>query len=152
MKVFQVRTDMENNGIVADSAPERNASAFRWRTDSGFMLLEVILATALLAICLFAIIDSLGRCVAAAKAIQSYSVSEILLANKSFEFRTGRAGDIFDQEGTFTDYPNYSWSRRLERTDTEGLWKQTIAVYWQERGNVVSDDIVEYRYLPEKTQ
>ena len=116
------------------------------------MLLEVILAVALLAISMFAIIDSLGRCVAAAKAVQSYSISEVLLANKSFEFRAARAGDIFDQEGTFEDYPGYSWSRKLERTDTEGLWQQTISVYWQERGNTVSDSIVEYRYLPEKSQ
>ena len=120
------------------------------RNIDGFMLLEVILAVGLLAVCLFAIIDSLGRCVAAAKAVQNYSVSEILLANKGFEFRAQRAGDIFDQEGTFDDYPGYSWSRRLERTDTEGLWQQTIAVYWHERGNVVSDSVVEYRYLPEK--
>jgi type II secretion system protein I len=118
----------------------------------GFLLLEVILATAILAISLVGIIDSLGRCVAAAKAIQSYSVAEILLANKSFEFRAERAGDIFDQEGTFEDYPGYSWSRRLERTDTEGLWQQTITVYWQERGSVASDAVVEYRYLPEKQQ
>lgn len=120
------------------------------RSEGGFMLLEVILAVALLAITMFAIIDSLGRCVAAAKSVQSYSVSEILIANKSFEFRTERGGDIFDQEGTFNDYPGYSWSRRLEGTDIEGLWKQTIAVYWHERGNVVSDSVVEYRYLPEK--
>jgi type II secretory pathway pseudopilin PulG len=122
------------------------------RGEDGFMLLEVILAMALLAISLFAIIDSLGRCVAAAKAVQNYSISEILLANKSFEFRAERAGDVFDQEGTFNDYPNYSWSRRLERTETEGLWMQTIAVYWHERGNVVSDSVIEYRYLPEKQQ
>jgi type II secretory pathway pseudopilin PulG len=120
------------------------------RSEGGFMLLEVILAVALLAITMFAIIDSLGRCVAAAKSVQSYSVSEILIANKSFEFRTERGGDIFDQEGTFNDYPGYSWSRRLEGTDSEGLWKQTIAVYWHERGNVVSDSVVQYRYLPEK--
>lgn len=130
----------------------QTGEAIVMRGEGGFLLLEVVLAVALLAISMFAIIDSLGRCVAAAKAVQSYSVSEILLANKSFEFRAERAGDIFDQEGTFDDYPGYSWSRRLERTDTDGLWQQTIAVYWHERGNIVSDSVVEYRYLPEKQQ
>ena len=62
------------------------------------MLLEVILAVALLAISMFAIIESLSRCLAAARAVQSYSTSEILLANKSFEFRTERPTDpILDQ-------------------------------------------------------
>ena len=135
---------MRNASVARDPRRQRKLG------DRAFMLLEVILATALLAIGLFAIIDSLGRCVAAAKSIQSYAVSEILLANKSFEFRAERASDIFDQEGTFDDYPGYSWSRKLERTDTDGLWKQTIEVFWRERGNIASDSVVEYRYLPEK--
>jgi hypothetical protein len=114
------------------------------------MLLEVILAVTLLAISMVAIIGSLGQCLAAARAIQSYSTSEILLANKSFEFRTERPTDILDQEGEFDDYPGFSWSRKLEGTDTEGLWTQTITVYWYERGKLASDSVVEYRYLPDK--
>ena len=122
----------------------------RRRRDSGFMLLEVILAVTLLAISMVAIIGSLSQCLAAARAVQSYSTSEILLANKSFEFRTERPADIFDQEGEFDDYPGFSWSRKLEGTDSEGLWKQTITVYWYERGKLASDSVVEYRYLPLK--
>jgi len=120
------------------------------RRDGGFMMLEVILAMALLAISTVAIVESLGRCLAAARAVQSYSTSEILLANKSFEFRTERPTDMLDQEGEFDDYHGFSWSRRLESTDTEGLWKQTITVYWYERSQLVSDAVVEYRYLPDK--
>ena len=120
------------------------------RHDAGFMLLEVVLAVFLLSICLFALIDSLGRCVAAARSVQSYSTSEVLLANKCFEFRVERDQDILDQEGQFPDYPGYSWSRRLESTDTEGLWQETVTVYWYERGQVASDSVVEYKYLPDK--
>ena len=118
--------------------------------DGGFMLLEVILAVALLAISLFALIDSLGRCVAAARAVQNYSISETLLANKSFEFHAERSGDILDQDGTFADYPGFAWSRKFEGTDTDGLWQQTITVSWYERGTLVSDSVTEYRYLPQK--
>lgn len=116
------------------------------------MMLEVILAMALLAISMVAIIESLNRCLAAARAVQGYSTSEILLANKSFEFRTERPTDLLDQEGEFEDYPGFSWSRKLEETsrDTEGLWKQTITVYWYERGQLASDSVVEFRYLPLK--
>lgn len=120
------------------------------RGDSGFMLLEVILAVSLLAISMFALIESLNRCLAAARAVQNYSTSEILLANKSFEFRTERPTDIIDQEGVFEDYPTFSWTRKLEETDNEGLWKQTITVYWYERGKLASDSVVEYRYMPQK--
>ena len=120
------------------------------RRDGGFMLLEVILAVTLLAISMVAIIGSLGQCLAAARSVQSYSTSEILLANKSFEFRTERPTDLLDQEGEFDDYPGFSWSRKLESTDSEGLWKQTITVYWYERSKLASDSVVEYRYLPLK--
>jgi len=122
------------------------------RHDGGFLMLEVILAMALLAISTVAIVESLGRCLAAARAVQSYSTSEILLANKSFEFRTELPTDMLDQEGEFEDYPGFSWSRKLEMTgpDTEGLWKQTITVYWYERGQLSSDSVSEYRYLPDK--
>ena len=120
------------------------------RDQGGFLLLEVILASALVAIGLFAIIDGLGRCLAAARSIQNYTVAEALLANKSYEFHVEQATNYLDQEGRFEDHPLYTWSRHLEGTDTEGLWQQTITVYWNERGRLVNDSVVEYRYFPEK--
>jgi len=116
----------------------------------GFMLLEVILAVSLLVVGLFALIDAVGRCVASAQSVQNYSIAQMLLANKGFEFRTERPGDLLDQEGVVEDYPQYSWSRRFEAAEEPGLFKQTIAVAWYERGKVASDSVVEYRYLPNK--
>jgi Tfp pilus assembly protein PilV len=116
----------------------------------GFILLEVVFATALVAIGLFAIIDALGRCLAAARSIQGYTTSETLLANKSYEFRVERPTDYQPQEGAFDDYPGFTWTREFDFTDTESLWKQTITVYWYEHGKLASDAVVEYRYLPDK--
>ncbi len=128
----------------------RGRSRAEARSHGGFVLLEVILAATLLAIALVALVDCLSRCVAAARSVRSYGVSETLLANKSFEFRVERPTDFIDQEGVFADYPDFRWSRTLEAVDDKGLWKQTITVHWQERGQTVSDSLVEYRYLPEK--
>jgi hypothetical protein len=114
------------------------------------MLLEVVLASALLAIGLFAIIDGLGRCLEAMRRIQAYSTAETLLANKTYEFHVERPTDFLDQEGTFDDYPGYTWTRQFDFTDEESLWKQTITVYWYERGKLTSDSVVEYRYIPDK--
>ena len=116
----------------------------------GFLLLEVILAMALLAIAMFALIEGLNRCVAAAHSVQNYGIVETLLANKCYEFRNERPTDYLDQDGRFEDYPSFSWARRLEATETEKLWKQTISVSWYERGDLRTDSVVEYRYLPEK--
>lgn len=117
------------------------------------MLLEVILAAALLGVVMFAIITSLGRCLAAARGIEKASVAQVLLANKSYEFRVELPTDYLDQEGDFEDYPGFVWSRRFEAVpleDLPGLWKQTITVAWREGGQDVSDAVVEYRYLPQK--
>lgn len=116
------------------------------------MLLEVILAVLLLAIGLFTVIEGLSRCIASASSVQNYHIAETLLTNKSFEFAVEKSADILPQDGTFADYPQFSWSRTFEMTDQEGLWQQVITVFWYERGQQVSDSVVQYRYLPEKTQ
>ena len=69
------------------------------------MLMEVILAVALLSLALFGVIEGLSRCVAAAQSVQNYATAQRLLANKSYEFRVERAQDTLDQEGTFEDVP-----------------------------------------------
>jgi Tfp pilus assembly protein PilV len=124
----------------------------RIRDQRGFLLLEVIFATMLVAIGLFSIMEGLNRCLAAARSVSSYAIVQNLLANKSYEFRVERPTDYLDQEGTFEDYPGYTWSRTLEEVDPElqGFWKQTITVFWWERGKLSSDAVVEYKYLPQK--
>lgn len=114
------------------------------------MLLEVIAASAILAIGLFALMESLNRCVGAARAVQNQAIASNLLANKSYEFRVESPTDYLDHSGNFDDYPTFTWARTFDMTDTEGLFKQTIAVYWLERGQLSSDSVVEYRYLPDK--
>jgi len=140
---------------TADATPRQRRQFYR-RSEGGFLLLEVLVAVFLLAVSLFVLIEQLSVCVAEARSIQNYAVSDMLLANKSYEFRTERASDILDQDGKFDrdpyNYPDYSWTRKFEGTDTEGLWQQTITVYWHEHGKEVSDSIVEYRYLPDKTR
>jgi len=123
------------------------------RTSShGYILLEVVIAVAVVAVALGVLIESLGRCLAAAHSVQNYAMAETLLANKSAEFRTELAADTGDQEGDFEEYPLFHWSRKLEGSDTEKLWKQTITITWTERGQPSTDSAVEYRYLPSKEQ
>lgn len=118
----------------------------------GFMLLEVLFAAAVVTIAMGTLISCLGRCIAAAHAVQNYTIAQTLLANESYIFRVERLTDMNNDDGDFKDYPGFSWARKIETTDTEDLYQQTITVFWQERGRAASDSVVEYRYLPEKKQ
>ncbi len=120
------------------------------RRDSGYILLEVILAVALVGLSLGVLMDCLGRCLAATRSIENYTHADILLANKACEFRLDRVTDTLDQEGEFPDQPGFTWRRSFAPTATQGLWEQTISVMWNEHGREASDSLVEYRYLPQK--
>jgi type II secretion system protein I len=124
----------------------------KWRDNGGFLLLEVILAGAIIAVVLFVLMECVGRSLAAGRSVQNYSSAQTLLANKSSEFRGERASDHLEQEGDCEEPAGFKWSRTFESTAEPGLWKQTITITWQERGQPVSDSIVEYRYLPAKQQ
>ena len=142
-------SDCDQRGLAVSKRGE--AGLVRRNRGAGwFLLLEVLLAIFLLGLSVFVLVEGLSRCVAAARSVQNYSVSDILLANKSYEFRTERPTDILDQQGSFDDYPGYTWTRTFRNTDTEGLWQQVITVYWYERGQQASDSVVEYRYIPDK--
>jgi type II secretion system protein I len=121
----------------------------RDRQQQGYMLLEVVLASMLVAIGLAVMLSSLGRCLAAARGIQNYTIAETVLANKCYDLRMDLT-NYLPQEGDCEDFPGFKWRRDFEETETEGLWKQTVTVYWNERSREVSDSVVEYRYLPEK--
>ena len=120
------------------------------RRSKGFMLLEVVFAVGIVAFAMVALIESLTRCIATARSVQNYSTAQTLLANKSYEFRVEQPLDYADQDGRFDDYAGFSWERKFEATETEGLWKQTIAVTWLERSKPVTDSITEYRFIPDK--
>jgi len=120
------------------------------RGANAYILLEVILAVAIVGISLGVLMDGMGRCLAAARSVQSYNLAQILLTNKSCEFRLEHTPSTINQEGDFTEHPGFAWRRELTPTQTVGLWEQTITVTWQERGRTASDSIVEYRYLPQK--
>jgi len=71
----------------------------------GFLLLEVLFAAAVVTIAMGTLISCLGRCIAAAHAVQNYTIAQTLLANESYIFRVERLTDMNDDEGDFNDYP-----------------------------------------------
>lgn len=95
-----------------------------WRA---FTLIEVILATAILFMCMFAILGVLASGIHAASILKKSGptagmvAAEMTMSNKLEEgFDSGTFGDI---------YPNYSWQRQIAVYATNGLFQVDISVF-----------------------
>jgi Tfp pilus assembly protein PilV len=129
----------------------------RARDNRGFMLLDVILAGAILAVALFALINALSRCLAATHAVKNHAIADSLLQKKSWEIRAEtqtpqqQLATTDVQEGDFGDeFPGFYWRATIEPGPTNTLFVQTITVRWLERGDWVEESLAEYRYLPHR--
>ena len=106
---------------------------------SAFTLLEVMLAVAIVGTALFGIAMAIGRCMAAAKAIDYHTTAHVLLEEKMQEFSVETNFVAGVTSGDFGEVaPGFEWKRDVELDDSqvENLYRQIIAVSWQDRGRL----------------
>lgn len=84
---------------------------------SGFTLLEVMVAIAILAIALTALLGNQGQSMMAADE-SDFSVVSAFLAKRKMAEIVGRGTDLIDTTGDFGEHhPNYFWSVEVEDAD-----------------------------------
>jgi hypothetical protein len=96
------------------------------RGDSAFTLIEVMIASGILFICLFAILGLLANTLRNARALQRNPVdvgmlaAELSLTNKLYEGSdSGKFGEA---------YPDYAWTREITEAGTNGLFAVDFTV------------------------
>ena len=104
----------------------------RRRAQSGFTLVEMIVATVLLAV---GVVATLGAIHAAAQTTQAADGAQMsaLLAQKQLTQLELQPDQLTggDQQGEFGDeYPGYKWQQSVEATDYANLFKVTLTVSW----------------------
>ncbi len=111
---------MKLNPSNAESGAARNGAR-------AFTLIEVILATAILFMCMFAILGLMASGLHAASLLKKDGptagmvAAEMTMSNKlEVGFDSGAFGDI---------YPDYSWQREIELFSTNGLFQVDITVF-----------------------
>ena len=113
-----------------------------------FILLELMLAVAILSIGLLSLTNIFSISLNAARAAENYFTASLLLEEKIEEIQREVAEGM--GEGEFEDYPHFSWQSEVTPyEEIKGLWIIKLTVSWRERGDETEESILKYLYKPE---
>ncbi|MBI5685144.1 MAG: prepilin-type N-terminal cleavage/methylation domain-containing protein [Verrucomicrobia bacterium] len=121
---------------------------------SGFTLLEVMLAVAIVGTALFTIAMAIGRCTDAAKNASNYTVAHDLAELKLLECANPTNFTEGITTGDFGEnFPAYQWQREIvmDASQLESLFKQTLTIKWKERNREYDVTLNTFLYNPSAT-
>ncbi len=102
---------------------------------SGFTLLELMVALVILALGIVGLMRAVSQGMAATAQIRDVTAATTLAQMKMEELASNVMDLPAESNGDFGDEaPEFSWRAVAEETDIEGLKKITVTVLWQ-RGN-----------------
>ncbi|MDI9383064.1 MAG: hypothetical protein QM518_02070 [Verrucomicrobiota bacterium] len=123
-------------------------SRFLPPTDA-FILLEVLLGVAILASSLLALNAAIGQCIRSARAIDGYTLSEVLIDQIIWELDEQKEWLPGVLEGEFEGMEGFTWAQEIvesEYEEEEGLFRRIIQVQWQDRGGSVTEQVETFIY------
>lgn len=121
----------------------------------GVVLLEVIVAVAILGISLFSLLNALSQSVSAATAVRNMDLAGRLLENVVNELQFTPFGDEGGDsapaieegivDGDFGEmHPGFRWEREITATDAPGLYTARYSVLWEARGRDREETVWSY--------
>ena len=117
-------------------------------SSSGFTLLEVMLAMAILAIALVAVFQSQSQSISMAGQARFATTASLLAQSKMAEVETMDPGEINADSGDFgDDFPDYSWKVDVTETQVENVKKIEVTVTNERMTLNNSYRLVLYRYI-----
>ena len=100
--------------------------------EKGILLLEVIVAVAVLAVGLTTISRSFTNCIRVIETAKDYNMALLLAEQALWELENERP-DEWSSKGDFEDYPAFSWEQKNEETEDLNLRKLDLDIHWQRR-------------------
>ena len=119
---------------------------------SGLTLIEVILATMILAVGMSTLLAAAGRCLAVARKAKEYEVARRLVGQVDLEipinFEEIEEGTESRQFGA--PFSDYRWEREIELYPVEeyGVYSVRTQVSWSTKGRDANEETVTYIYGP----
>jgi len=116
----------------------------------GFILLEIVLAVAILATALVALSGAISQCLHSARAVDGYTIAQTLIERIVFELDEQKAWQPGVLEGEFEDVPGFWWRQEIlesDRVEETGLYLRILQVGWSDRAGQVSETAETFLYL-----
>ena len=115
---------------------------------SGFTLLEVMVAMAILAIALVAVLSSQEQSITMANEARLATMASVLAQSKIAEIESIGGDNSFGDFGE--DFPNYRWEVTTTDTDFKYLEKIDLVVTWKEAVLTREYHVTFYQYVQER--
>lgn len=115
---------------------------------TGFTLIEVLLAVALLTTALVLTMQGFSTCLRAAKLSERYTIATLLAQRKIADLEMVESLEATQEEGDFADeegnpYPEYRWSTEVvASSDVSDLYEATVTITWVDRGRERAIEVV----------
>lgn len=101
------------------------------RDDSGFTLLEMLVALAILAVGILGVLRAFSSSITASKAAESYSVAAMLAQQVAGEMERRPSLEPGEMSGTFAEgAPGFTWRCLVGEQTQQGLQTVRISVMW----------------------
>jgi general secretion pathway protein I len=119
----------------------------------GFTLVEMIVATLVLAIGIVSCLSTLAVSTKAAGLAKQYSTASLLAERHFSEIKSDpNMLTTGEQTGSFgEDYPGYQWSQTIDQTDITGLLRVSLTIEWNDGVSSRSTLFTTYEAEPEST-
>ncbi len=120
----------------------------------GLTLIEVILAVAILGVCMTVLLASVSRCLAAIRTVRDYQAAQAVLGLGEVDHPLVIGDDIEDLNvDPVVYFDRYTFSREVEEKDSEeedGLYILRTRIDWTDRGRKPVHEVVRYVYHKDK--
>jgi hypothetical protein len=112
----------------------------------GMTIVEVVLASTILAVALVVLLTGAARCLGVMKLARNYQTARWTMDLGNQEHPIVSTNDVEDLEVSAVIYPNgYTYSRTVEDDeDDDGLYVIRTRVSWSDRGRQPYEEVVEY--------
>ena len=124
------------------------------KTKRGLTLIEVILAVAILGVCMTVLLASVSRCLAAIGSVRDYQTAQAALGLGEVEHPLLIEEDIDELVVDDVEYfEKYVFSREVDEKDPDeedGLYVLRTKIAWTKRGRKPFHEVVRYVYHKDK--
>ena len=112
--------------------------------ESGFTLLEIVVALTIAAIALPALLRAFSEGTKKHSLIENRTTALYLLKLRMSEIEMLGALDVGSEEGEFGTDSRFGWISEVAETETDGLYEVIVTVHWQERGREENVELTTY--------